>query len=111
MSDRDTGLYVGDDDIPGEDRLDLMLMSDCLEGVLIEAGLADICKDFGWSAEQDDAHELLVTPCCIHEAVGQEGPQFTLAGAVELDDADDFYSGNFFQQCPQSFPDSCIIMN
>jgi hypothetical protein len=90
LSDCDAGLYVGDDDIPGEERLDLMLISDCLEGVSIEAGLADIRKDFGRGAEQDDAHELLVSPYCIHEALGQEGPQFTLTRAVELDDTDDF---------------------
>ena len=90
VSDGDIGLDVGDDDIPGEDRLDLMLLTDSLECVPIEAGLADICKDVGPSAEQDDAHELLVAPYGIHEPVGHEGPQLTLAGAVELDYADDF---------------------
>ena len=90
LSDRDTGLYVGDDDIAGEERLDLMLLSYCLEGVLVEVGLADIRKDFGRGAEQDDAHELLVTPYGIREALGHEGSKFTLAGTVEFDDADDF---------------------
>jgi hypothetical protein len=90
VSDGDVGLDVGDDDISGEDRLDLMFLSDSLECVTIEAGLADIGKDVGPSTELNDAHEFLVAPYGIHEPVGQEGPQLTLAGAVELDHTDDF---------------------